>query len=126
MSERMVVKLNGDSVVEYDRTKALEPRQAEYLDKMDRSMDRGITIHDREIDAPDPEARLEFVAGQLYQALQADNEPMIAAMCSYIATRREDAREVLLEDATGQVNIEIRVEDGGDPPRVDGIPVTLE
>lgn len=125
MTQHMVVKLNGSSVVEYDRSKALEPRQREYLEKMDRTMDGGVTIHDREISAPGAEVRLEFVAGQLYQALQADNEPMIAAMCAYIATRREDAREVLLDDATGQVNIEIRVDDG-DPTRVDGIPVTLQ
>jgi hypothetical protein len=125
MTQKMVVKLNGSSVVEYDRSKALEPRQQEYLDRMDRTMDRGITIHQREIDDPGPEARLEFVAGQLYQALQADNEAMIAAMCSYIATRREDAREVVLDDANGQVSIEIRVDDG-DPYRVDGIPVTLQ
>jgi len=123
LNNKLSIIYNGSAVVEYDRNKALPEQQQEYLDKMDTSMGRGVEIGERVIESPDAGQRLEFVAGQLYQALVADNEAMIAAMCAYIATRSNEATEVRLADNGGQVAIEIV--QGSSNGRINGIPVTL-
>lgn len=118
----MIVRINGDSVIEYDRDKPLPAKHAEYLDKMDRSMDRGIEMGRRSIDAPDAQQRLEFVAGQLFHALQTESDGVAAAMCSYIANRWPDAAEVRFTEAQGDVSIEILVGEG-ESGHGGGIPV---
>lgn len=120
---KLTVTYNGTPILEYDRRRVLSERQAEYLDRMDETMDGGITIMERDIESPDQRQRLEFVAGQLYQAVANDKESIMAAMCSYIATRQADAREIRLVDGDGEVEIEILL--GDDDGKTSGIPVTL-
>lgn len=119
----MIVTHNGTAVLEYYRDKPLPEQQLAYLEKMDRSMDNGISIGERQITSPTADERLEFVAGQLYQALIADNDPMIAAMCAYLALRKPDAAEIKFLDNEEAVSIEILTTRS--EGRVDGVPVTL-
>ncbi len=94
MSENLVVLLNGEALIEYDRTKDLPEKQRQYLDRMDRQMDDGITLGDERIDNPDQQQRAQFVALTLVNALQQDNEAVIAAMNSYLAIRLPDLKQV--------------------------------
>ena len=94
MSDSMVVLVNGEALFEYDRTKPLPENQRQYLDRMDRQMDEGITLGNEAIAKPDQQQRAQFVAFTLVTAIQQDNEAVIAAMNSYLAVRYPDLKQV--------------------------------
>jgi len=94
MSDSMVVLVNGEALIEYDRTKLLPEQQKEYLDRMDQKMDQGITLGTDIIAEPDQQQRAQFVAFTLLNAIEEDNEAVIAAMSSYLAVRYPDMKQV--------------------------------
>jgi len=94
MSESMVVLLNGEALIEYDRTKELPEKQRQYLDRMDRQMDEGIILGNENIESPDQQQRAQFVAFTLVNAIQQDNDAVIAAMNSYLAIRYPDLKQI--------------------------------
>ena len=106
MSNIMAVLLNGIAQLEYDRDRLLPDQQLAYLDKMDSKMDDGIRIGNEMVVNPGLEQRTQFAAANLLHALKSDDPPVAAAMCSYLAIRMPDLKQVLIEDNAGQVSIE--------------------
>lgn len=94
MSDSMVVLLNGEAVIEYDRAIPLAEKQRQYIDKMDSQMDEGITLGNESIVNPDQQQRAQFVAFTLLTAIQNDNEATIAAMSAYLAIRYPDLKQI--------------------------------
>ena len=94
MSDSMVVLLNGEAMFEYDRSIQLPEQQQQYLDRMDQQMDSGIQLGNETIASPDQQQRAQFVAFTLLNAIENDNEPVIAAMNSYLAVRYPDLKQV--------------------------------
>lgn len=103
----MAVLLNGIAQLEYDREKLLPAQQAAYLDRMDTTMDRGILIGDQTVRNPDPNQRAQFAAANLVHALKTDDESMAAAMCSYLAIRLPELKQVRIVDVGGEVSVEL-------------------
>ena len=106
MHNIMAVLLNGVAQLEYDRDKLLPAHQAAYLDKMDEKMKDGILVGDETVSNPDLNQRTRFAAGNLVHALKAGDESMAAAMCSYLAIRLPELKQVLIEEHGEQVSIE--------------------
>jgi hypothetical protein len=106
MQNIMAVILNGIAQLEYDRDRLLPDHQAAYLDKMDEKMKDGILLGDRTVTDPDLSQRTQFAAGNLLHALNAGDEAMAAAMCSYLAIRLPELKQVKIEDDGEQVSIE--------------------
>lgn len=94
----LVVVFNGQSVIEYDRNKRLPGHQREYLNRMDEDMAAGISLNRENITNPDIQQRAKFVAMQLVNAMMSNNDPMIAAMCAYLATRLTDLKQVKADE----------------------------
>jgi hypothetical protein len=110
MSNIMAVFLNGIAQLEYDRSKPLPDQQELYLDKMDEKMAEGIQIGDQLVKQPDDNERAQYVAANMVHAIKSDNEAMVAAMCSYLAVRIPDLKQVKIEDKEGNVAIEFDYE----------------
>ncbi len=110
MSNVMGVLLDGVAQLEYDREKLLPDHQEAYLDKMDQKMAQGITIGDEEIKDPDINQRAQFVVGNLVHALKTDNEQVAGAMCSYLALRMPDLKQIKITEHDGEVSIEFDYE----------------
>ena len=106
MSNIMAVLLNGIAQLEYDRERLLPDHQAAYLDKMDEKMKDGILLGEETVSNPDLNQRTQFAAGNLVHALKTGDESMAAAMCSYLAIRLPELKQVLIEDHGEQVSIE--------------------
>ena len=100
MSNLLAVLLNGIAQLEYDRDKQLPPHQELYLNKMDKQMDEGIQVGDSTITNPDLNQRAQFVAGNLAHAILSDNEAMASALCSYLASRLADLKQVKITSAS--------------------------
>ena len=107
MNNLMAVFLNGIAQLEYDRNKLLPDHQAAYLDKMDAKMDAGILVGDENIMNPDVNQRTQFAAANLAHALNTSDEAMAAAMCSYMAIRLPELKQVRIDDQEGEVSIEL-------------------
>ena len=107
MSNIMAVMLNGIAQLEYDRERLLPDHQAAYLDRMDTKMDDGIILGTQTITNPDQHQRTQFAAANLVHALKTDDESMAAAMCSYLAIRLPELKQVRIEDNAGEVSIEL-------------------
>ena len=107
MSTVMAVLLNGIAQLEYDRNKLLPQRQQEYLHKMDEKMAAGITLEGQAIADPDVQQRAQFVAQNLAQAIRDDDEPMAAALTSWLANRLPELKQVKIADAEDGFSIEL-------------------
>lgn len=110
MSNIMAVFLNGIAQLEYDRSKALPDHQELYLDKMDEKMADGIQLGEELVTQPDENQRAQYVAANLLHAINSDNESMAAAMCSYLAVRLPDLKQVRFEEKDGHVTIDFDYE----------------
>ena len=107
MSHQLVILLNGESQLQYDRSKPLLDQQREFLDKMDGELKRGITINNQNIDRPDLQQRAQFVALNLIQAIQNSEEQKAAAMCAYLAVFLPDLKQVKAEQQGDGVLIDL-------------------
>lgn len=94
MNHSLAIVVNGTLQVSYDRDRPLPESQYQALDLMDEKMNSGITLAGEHIERPDMDKRAMFVASQLIQALLTDNEALIAASTSYLATRLTDLKQV--------------------------------
>lgn len=106
MSNIMAVKLNGVAELEYDRDKPLPDYQGAYLDKMDIRMSEGIQLGEEFVTSPDASQRAQFAAANLLHALKTADEPRAAAMCTYLAVRMPDLKQVVIEEGGDGVAIE--------------------
>ena len=103
----LAVLLNGIAQLEYDRDKPLPPHQAAYLDKMDTRMDAGILADDTTIEHPDIHQRAQFIAANLVDAMKSNNEEMTAAMCTWLANRLPDLKQVKIVEDGDRVSIDL-------------------
>jgi hypothetical protein len=110
MSNVMAVLLNGIAQLEYDRGKVLPPQQELYLEKMDLKMEEGIQVGDDIISSPDLNQRAQFVAGNLAHAILNNQEATAAALCSYLANRLPELKQVKItnnQDSSNELSIEL-------------------
>lgn len=103
----LAVLLNGVAQLEYNRDLPLPDHQAAYLDKMDRKMKAGILVGDVTVERPDINQRAQFVAGNLHTALKARDEEMSAALCTWLANRLPDLKQVKIEEDRDRVSIDL-------------------
>jgi len=107
MSEIMAVILNGSAELEYDRNKQLPEHQALYLDKMDEKMDLGILIADKKVLNPDINQKAQFIASNLFHAIKGNDEAMAASMCTYLAVRIQDLKQIKMVEQDDGVSIDL-------------------
>lgn len=97
MSKNFVVLVNGESQIEYDRSKPLPEKQIQFLELMDSKMAQGISLNGCSIAGPDLVQRAQFVAMQLIAALMDSNDQLIAAGCAYLANRLPDLKQLKVD-----------------------------
>lgn len=119
----MAVLWNGIAQLEYDRDKPLPDYQGAYLDKMDRRMEAGIDINGQVLERPDLGQRAQFVAANLAHAIKSDDEAMAAAMCTWLASRMTDLRQVKITETEER---DLSIELVFDEPYVKQHPISIE
>ena len=107
MSNIFAVIINGTPELEYDRTKPLSERQHQFLEKMDQELNTQIVMGDEVIQNPGIEEKAQFVTINLVNALHASNDSVAAAMCSYLATRVPNLKQVKVTENGGQMLIDL-------------------
>lgn len=104
---RLVVVFNGQPVIEYDRNKRLPGQQRDYLERMDDDMAAGIDLNGEHITSPDTQQRAKFVAMQLVHAVIKNKDPMIAAMCAWLATRLPELKQVKADEHGEHISLDL-------------------
>lgn len=107
MGEKLVIVLNSQPVIEYDRNTRLPGHQRQFLDKMDSDMNSGVTLNGRHIEQPDLKTRAQFIAMHLVQSIINDNEPKIAAFSAYLATRLPDLKQVKAREQGENISFDL-------------------
>lgn len=107
MSNMMAVLINEVAQLEYDRDKSLTDYQNTYLEKMDQQMDEGIQIDGELIKSPDLNQKIQFVAGNMLSAMKSENEGMTSALCTYLATRLPDLKQVKITEKDDEISIDL-------------------
>ena len=105
--KKLVAVVQGESQVEYDRSRQLPEKQLHYLDIMDAKMDEGIPHGAGHIFAPDMQQKAQFVANQLVNAIKTDNEQLAAATIAYLGIRLPDLQQVVAEEKDGETTIKL-------------------
>jgi hypothetical protein len=103
----VVILVNGEVQVEYDRSKPLPEAQRGYLDRMDDQMGAGITLGGERVPRPDVLQRAQFVAVQVLEALGNGNDALVAAGCAWLATRLPDLTQVRARLVEGGFSAEL-------------------
>ena len=103
----LVVKINGTPMLEYDRARALSPKQRASLMMLDEKLDAGIFLNGEFITSPSEQERVEFMAGHLVSALLEDEEGIAAASCAYLARVLPELKQVQASEKDGVVSIEL-------------------
>ena len=106
-SKIFAVLVNGIAQLEFDRQKPLPALQQQFLDKMDREFDAGISLNGQFYRQPDQQIRARFVALNLVNSLRGGNEQVAAAMCAYLATRLPELKQVKATDSDEGVAIDL-------------------
>jgi hypothetical protein len=104
---QLTIFVNDNPVFEYDKSTPLEDSKLEFLDDMDRGMDRGMRIQGEMIDNPDNAQRAKFVILNMIKALQQDNQAIVQSSCAYLAMRMPGLTEVHANDGEGRIDIEL-------------------
>lgn len=107
MSNIFAVLVNGQAIVEYDRSQSLPAHQRAFLDKMDGDMDEGFTLGGEFIADPDQVQRAQFVAINLVHALKSENDALAAASCAYLASRLPELRQLRADDVAGGTHMDL-------------------
>ena len=107
MSDVMAVLINGIAQLEYERDKPLTDYQLTYLETMDKKMDEGISIDGETIDSPEMNQKVQFVAANMLSAMKSNEEGMTSALCTYLATRLPDLKQVLIQEEGEDVSIDL-------------------
>nr|CAA6829199.1 MAG: Unknown protein [uncultured Thiotrichaceae bacterium] len=102
------VVINDAPILEFDRSKPVPGQQKRYLDNMDSRMENGIELNGEFIAAPNASQRSQFVASSMVNALFAENYSLAVAMCTWLAERIPELKQVqVIGDPEGEMRIDL-------------------
>jgi len=107
MQNKLVVLIDGQPMIEYDRGIRLPGHQRQFLDKMDLDMDEGISLAGQEIDEPDTPQRARYIAMHLVMAVMDNNDAKISAMCAWLATRLPELQQLKAITRNEEIELEL-------------------
>jgi len=90
----LVIVVNDQPMMQYDRDKELPEKQQYYLQTLDKKFDQGIELQSKKIDYPDMEQRAKFMALSLMEGIMYKEDNKAAASMSWLATRLPDLKQV--------------------------------
>ena len=105
MSEKVGFLMDDQEVLTYDRSQSLPDEQRAYIDNMDKKMDEGVVLAGQDIYKPDLQQRTQFVALNLVNALQQEDDQMAIILFSYLVNRMPDLKQAkakIQETESGQ------------------------
>lgn len=110
MSEKVAFLLDGQEVLTYDRSIALTQSQKGYLDDMEQTLNEGFFLSGERVENPDLEQKTQFVALNLVQALQKEDDKTAIILFSYLVDRMPELKQAKAKIKDTQAGSQIGVE----------------
>ena len=107
MSSILSIYINGDKVLDYDKSKREPGLQRRFLDEMDLDMDKGIDVNGELLESPDKMQRANYVAMVLLYGIENNDEGMISATCKYLANRLPDLKQVRAIEQGNEISLDL-------------------
>ncbi len=92
-TEKVAFILEGQEVLTYDRAIALSGDQKAYLEDMDKTLEEGFVLAGQKLEQPTLEQKTQFVAINLVQALQKQEDKTAIILFSYLVDRMPDLKQ---------------------------------
>ncbi len=93
-SSTLFVIVNDEPQLQYDRSKPLNPKQAKYLEKLDRKFDAGIKLQGEWLEQPDLGQRARWMALAMMEGILYQEDEKAAASLAWLATRLPELKQV--------------------------------
>ena len=93
-SSTLFVIVNDEPQLQFDRSKPLNPKQAEYLEKLDRKFDAGIELQGEWLEQPDLGQRAQWMALAMMEGILYQEDEKAAASLAWLATRLPELKQV--------------------------------
>lgn len=110
MSEKVAFLLDGQEVLTYDRSITLTQNQKGYLDDMEQTLNEGFFLSGERVENPDLEQKTQFVALNLVQALQKEDDKTAIILFSYLVDRMPELKQAKAKIKDTQAGSQIGVE----------------
>ncbi len=105
MSDKVAFLLEGQEVLNYDRSQTLPVQQQKHLERLDRQLDEGFVLIDEKIKHPNLQQKTQFIALNLVHALSKNDDNNAIMMFSYLVNRMPDLKQAkakIKESSSGQ------------------------
>jgi len=115
MKNSFKVILNKQIIYTYT-DKAAPARVRRFLDEMDNDMQSGIKLGNVSVENPTDFQKLQYVAVQLFHALEANNQSLTEVMSAYLMKRNCQLSEInitqekITQESTAQENDLINIQ----------------
>ena len=103
----LVVSLNAQKVLEYNRSITLTKKQLADLELFDKKLEQELPLRSSTKEKPDSRDKATLAANTLVAALLRDDDSKIALSCAYLATRYGELKQVKARTESGQVAIQL-------------------
>jgi len=106
MKNSFKVMLNKQIIYTYT-DKAAPARLRRFLDEMDKDMQTGIKLGDDSVENPSDFQKLQYVAVQLFHALQMNDKNLAEVMSAYLMKRNNQLSLINITQTNDVFNIQL-------------------
>lgn len=107
MPNLLSVYINGNKILDYDKTARQPGQQRKFLDGMELDMDEGIELNGEMIDSPNQMQRANYVAMSLIYGIEKNSEGMISATCGYLASRLPELKQIRAIEDGAEITLDL-------------------
>ena len=107
MSKLLKIIYNTETVLEYDRNTRLPGKRRQFLDMMDMDMDEGIIINGDLLELPDQNHKAKYVAMNLIDGIQKQDDSLISVTVAYLASRIPALTEIRATECNDDISMEL-------------------
>ena len=104
---KLYVYVNGEILLEYDKSTRLPGKQRQYLEGMDLDMDNGIELDGETINSPDTMQRARYVAMGLLFGIHTNEQSIVSATCAYLANRVPELEQIRATEQGNDIELEL-------------------
>ena len=103
----LVVILNSNKVLEYNRSIPLPENQLRDLEALEQKLEDRLKLDNPQNGNPSPQDKATYAANMLISALLKEDEPKIAITCAFLATRFGELKQIRANTQSKQIAIEL-------------------
>lgn len=107
VSGLLVVILNTNKVLEYNRHIPLSTNQLRDLEVLDQKLENSLKLDYPQNHGSSPQDKATYAANMLISALLNEDEPRIALTCAFLATRYSELKQIKASSQADQIAIEL-------------------